>query len=156
MTLTAIVAMTSERIIGREGDLPWHLPEDLKFFKRQTSGHPIVMGRKTFDSIGRPLPKRQNIVITRNRDWRHDGVDTIHHPDDLSALDLLDPLAFIIGGAEIYRLFLPQLDELLITHVHEAHPGDTMFPEYEDLFPESEILSKNNDFTIKRHFKTQS
>ncbi len=156
MTLTAIVAMTPERVIGKDGDLPWHLPEDLKFFKRQTSGHPIVMGRKTFDSIGRPLPKRQNIVMTRDPAWKHEGVDTIHHPDELASLDLLDPLAFIIGGAEIYRLFLPQLDELLITHVHEAHPGDTLFPEYEDLFPEMEILSKNNDFTIKRHSKTQS
>lgn len=156
MTLTAIVAMTPERVIGKDGDLPWHLPEDLKFFKRQTSGHPIVMGRKTFDSIGRPLPKRQNIVMTRDPAWKHEGVDTIHHPDELASLDLLDPLAFIIGGAEIYRLFLPQLDELLITHVHEAHPGDTLFPEYEDLFPEMEILSKSNDFTIKRHFKTQS
>jgi dihydrofolate reductase len=156
MTLTAIVAMTPERVIGKEGDLPWHLPEDLKFFKRQTSGHPIVMGRKTFDSIGRPLPKRQNIVMTRDQNWQHDGAETIHHPDDLTSLNLLDPLAFIIGGAEIYRLFLPHLDELLITHVHQPHPGDTIFPEYDDLFPCSEILSKNNDFTIKRHFKSQS
>jgi dihydrofolate reductase len=156
MTLSAIVAMTPERVIGKDGDLPWHLPEDLKFFKRQTSGHPIVMGRKTFDSIGRPLPKRQNIVITRDPSWEHEGVSTIHRPEELSALELQEPFVFIIGGAEIYRLFLPHLDELIITHVHESHSGDTIFPEYEELFPESEILSRTDDFTIKRHFKTQS
>ena len=156
MQLSAIVAMTPDRVIGKGGDLPWHLPEDLKFFKRTTSGHPIVMGRKTFDSIGRPLPKRQNIVITRDPSWEQEGASVIHSPDDLSSLELQDPLIFIIGGAEIYRLFLPHLDELIITHVHEAHPGDTIFPEYEDLFPESEILSHTDDFTIKRHFKIQS
>ena len=156
MTLTAIVAMTPDRIIGKGGDLPWHLPEDLKFFKRQTSGHPIVMGRKTFDSIGRPLPKRQNIVITRDPSWEQEDVSVIHSPDDLPLLKLQDPLVFIIGGAEIYRLFLPYLDQLIVTHVHETHPGDTIFPEYEELFPESEILSRTDDFTIKRHFKIQS
>ena len=153
MKLTAIVAMTPERVIGKDEDLPWHLPEGLKFFKEHTSGHPIIMGRKTFDSIGRPLPKRQNIVITRDPTWQHDGVETIHHPDELKQLEFITPEAFIIGGAEIYKIFLPVLDELVITHVHEPYPGDTFFPEYRDLYPESEILSKNVDFTIKRHFK---
>ena len=156
MTLSAIVAMTRERVIGRDGKLPWHLPEDLKFFKKETSGHPIVMGRKTFDSIGRPLPKRQNIVLTRDPSWQHEGVEVIHDPAGLDQLDLIDPKAYLIGGAEIYRLFLSRLDEIIITHVHQDHPGDTIFPEFQDLFPNSEILSKNEDFTIKRHFKTHS
>jgi dihydrofolate reductase len=80
MILTAIVAMTPEHIIGKGGDLPWNLPDDLKFFKEHTSGHPIVMGRKTFDSIGRPLPKRQNIVLTRDPEWSHIGVEMIQEP----------------------------------------------------------------------------
>ena len=77
MKLTAMVAMTPERIIGKDNDLPWHLPEDLKLFKKTTSGHPIVMGRKTWDSIGRPLPKRQNIVLTRNADWSVEDLQLI-------------------------------------------------------------------------------
>jgi dihydrofolate reductase len=81
--LTAIVAMTPDRVIGRAGILPWHMPEDLAFFKRVTSGHPIVMGRKTFESIGRPLPKRRNIVLTRDAGWSASGVEVIHRPEEI-------------------------------------------------------------------------
>ncbi|NNC89319.1 MAG: dihydrofolate reductase [Akkermansiaceae bacterium] len=151
MHLTAIVAMTPDRIIGRDGGLPWHLPGDLKFFKRTTSGHPIVMGRKTYDSIGRPLPKRQNIVLTRDRDWSAEGIEVIHDPGDLSSLDLLDPHVFIIGGAQVYELFLPRLDDLLVTRVHEAHPGDTRFPEFESRFPRCEVLETHDAFEV-RHY----
>ena len=153
MTLTAIVAMTPDRVIGRDGDLPWHLPDDLKFFKQRTSGHPIVMGRKTFDSIGKPLPKRENIVITRDPAWHHDGVETIHHPKDLNELALTDQQVYIIGGEQIYRFFLPFLDDLIITHVPIKHEGDTYFPEYEHLFPNSELIWEQEDFVIRRHFK---
>lgn len=156
MKLSAIVAMTAERVIGKDGGLPWHLPEDLQFFKKTTTGHPIVMGRKTFDSIGRPLPKRQNIVLTRDSEWHHEGVDTLHEADALAELPLCSPEVFLIGGAEIYRLFLPRLDELIITHVHHPYPGDTFFPEYHSLFPESEMISNSEQFTIKRHFKPNS
>ncbi|MDB4792945.1 dihydrofolate reductase, partial [bacterium] len=140
MTLTAIVAMTPERIIGKDGDLPWILPDDLKFFKQHTSGHPIVMGRKTFDSIGRPLPKRQNIVITRDPAWNHNGVETIHHPKELNEFPLIDQQVFIIGGEEIYRFFLPILNDIIITHVPDCYEGDTFFPQYEHLFPNSELI----------------
>ncbi len=153
MKLTAIVAMTPDRIIGKDGGLPWHLPDDLKFFKKQTSGHPIVMGRKTFDSIGKPLPKRQNIVITHDPAWHHDGVETIHSPKDLNELPLIDQQVFIIGGAQIYQFFLPYLEDLIITHVPEAHPGDTIFPDYEADFPQSELVWEQEDFTIRRHFR---
>ena len=153
MKLSAIVAMTPDHIIGRDGDLPWHLPEDLKFFKKTTSGHPILMGRTTFDSIGRPLPKRQNIVLTRDPAWSHEGVEVIHEPSQLSSLDLLHDTVYIIGGAQIYDLFLDQLDELIVTHVHENHSGDTRFPAFAHLFPENEEIATNNDFTIKRYFK---
>jgi dihydrofolate reductase len=153
MTLTAIVAMTPERIIGKDGDLPWNLPDDLKFFKQHTSGHPIVMGRKTFDSIGRPLPKRQNIVITRDPAWHHNGVETIHHPKELNEFPLIDQQVFIIGGEQIYRFFLPILNDIIITHVPDCYEGDTFFPQYEHLFPNSELIWKQKEFVIRRHFR---
>ena len=151
MTLTAIVAMTPERVIGRDNRLPWHLPEDLRFFKRATSGHPVVMGRKTFDSIGKPLPSRQNIVLTRDRTWSAQGVDVIYDPDELASLQLADPNVFIMGGAEIYSLFLPLLDELLVSWVHDSHRGDTIFPEFEDQFPEYELLESHPEFEVRKY-----
>lgn len=151
--LTGIVAMTPDRIIGRGGDLPWQLPEDLKFFKRTTSGHPIVMGRKTYESIGRPLPNRQNIVLTRDPDWSAEGIDVIHAPGDLAKLDLQDPHIFIIGGAQVYAVFLDHLDSLLVSHVFESHPGDTTFPEFAHLFPNQELLESHEHFEVRRHSK---
>jgi len=154
MRLTAIVAMTPERVIGKEGQLPWHLPDDLKFFKEQTSGHPIVMGRKTFDSIGKPLPKRQNIILTRDQNWKQEGAVTIHHPENLHELTLTDPHVFVIGGSEIYRCFLPILDDILITHILKPYDGDTQFPEYEAEFPKSELILEHDEFQIRRHFRS--
>lgn len=153
MKLTAIVAMTPDRVIGKDGGLPWHIPADLKFFKQHTSGHPIVMGRKTFDSIGRPLPHRQNIVITRDPAWHHDGTESIHHPKELNELELIDQQIFIIGGEQIYRFFLPILTDLIVTHVPGQYEGDTFFPEYESLFPQSELIWEQEEFVIRRHFK---
>lgn len=152
--LVAIVAMTSDRIIGRDGTLPWHLPEDLAFFKRTTSGHPIVMGRKTYESIGRPLPKRRNIVLTRDRNWAVPGVETIHQPADLTALSGLDGTVFIIGGAEVYSAFLDLTDELLVSRVHENFPGDTRFPEFESRFPHQEKIETHPGFEVWRYSKT--
>lgn len=149
--LTAVVAMTPERVIGRAGTLPWHLPEDLAFFKRTTSGHPIVMGRKTYESIGRPLPKRRNIVITRDPRWSAEGVEVIHRPDDLAGLPEIEGQVFIIGGAEIYQAFLPMVDDWLVSHVFEAHPGDTVLPDFESGFPESELIESHADFEVRRH-----
>ena len=148
--LTAIVAMTADRVIGRNGTLPWHLPEDLAFFKRVTSGHPVVMGRKTFESIGRPLPRRRNIVLTRDRTWAADGVEVIHRSEDLKSLPDLEGRVFIIGGSEIYAAFLPETDDLLVSHVFAAHEGDTRFPEFEREFPHSEILETHADFEVRR------
>lgn len=150
LQLTAIVAMTPDRVIGRGGALPWHLPEDLAFFKRTTSGHPIVMGRKTFESIGRPLPKRRNIVLTRDRSWSAPGVEVIHDPAELAALPGLDGRVFIIGGSEIYAAFLPELDDLLVSHVRECHEGDTRFPVFEDLFPRFEAVEEHDAFEVRR------
>ena len=154
MHLTAVVAMTPDRVIGKEGKLPWHLPEDLAFFKRTTSGHPIVMGRKTFESIGRPLPKRRNIVLTRDLTWSAEGVEVIHQPEDLEILPGLDGRVFIIGGSEIYAAFLPKLDDLVVSHVYERHDGDTWLPEFENGFPKVEVLESHPDFEVRRHSRT--
>lgn len=151
--LTAVVAMTPERVIGKNGTLPWHLPEDLAFFKRTTSGHPIVMGRKTYDSIGRPLPKRRNIVLTRDTTWSAPGVEVIHSPADLANLPGMDGTVFIIGGSEIYTAFMPMLDDLLVSHVHEKHDGDTRLAEFERSFPNTEEVERHEAFTVVRHYR---
>jgi len=149
--LTAVVAMTPDRIIGRNGTLPWHLPEDLAFFKRTTSGHPIVMGRKTYESIGRPLPKRRNIVLTRDKAWSAPGVEVIHAPGELLDLSELGGEVFIIGGAEIYAAFMDVTDALLVSHVFEHYEGDTRFPEFEERFPNKSVVEIHDAFEVKCH-----
>jgi len=154
LKLTAIVAMTPDRIIGKNGGLPWHLPEDLKLFKRHTTGHPIVMGRKTWDSIGFPLPMRQSIVLTRDTTWAAEGAEVIHSPEGLQSIQLIDPQVFIIGGAQVYELFMPQLDEILISHVYEKYEGDTCFPNFEENFPNVTVEEKYETFELRRYSRT--
>ena len=144
--LIAVVAMDPNRLIGSNGALPWHLPEDLAFFKKTTLGHPVLMGRKTFESIGRPLPKRRNIVLTRDQDWSHEGVEVIHVP---SAIPTSDENIFIIGGAEIYRVLSPQIDEWLVSHVQETHQGDTFLAPFEADFPNVEVVETHETFTVR-------
>jgi dihydrofolate reductase len=127
--ISAIVAMTENRVIGYQNQLPWHLPADLQHFKAITSGHPILMGRKTFESIGRPLPNRTNIILTRDSAYQKPGCKIVASVGDALALATLDHTEiFIIGGAEIYRQFLPFTTRLYITLVHEDFTGDTYFP----------------------------
>lgn len=146
--LIAVVAMDPNRLIGANGSLPWHLPEDLAFFKKTTVGSPILMGRKTFESIGRPLPKRKNIVLTRDESWSHDGVEVIHTPEEIPADE---EKIFIIGGAEIYKALTPAINEWLVSHVHEVHEGDTHLAAFEQDFPEVETVEKHDTFTVKRY-----
>ncbi len=131
MKVTAIVAVDQNFGIGKNNRLLWHLPDDLKFFKSKTSGHAVVMGRKTFDSLGRPLPKRLNVVITRQKDFPPDGVEVVHSLEN--ALDLVkdrgEENCFIIGGGEIYRQAMPLCDVLLITRVHHSFEAEVFFPE---------------------------
>ena len=125
--LTLVVAMDAQRGIGADNTLPWRLPEDLAHFKRVTSGHPIVMGRKTFDSIGRPLPNRRNIVVTRNAEWRRDGVDAVTSLD--AALELADGgEVFIIGGAQIFAEAMQIADKMIVTEIAHTFKCDTFFP----------------------------
>ncbi|WP_447926380.1 dihydrofolate reductase [Vreelandella sp. EE27] len=129
-----IVAMAKNRVIGVEGNLPWYLPEDLKFFKRKTQAKPLVMGRKTYASIGKPLPNRLNIVVTRDPQFDADGVRVCH--DLESALTLADQQAtieaaeeiMVMGGGEIYRQALPYAQRLYVTEVDVEVDGDTTFP----------------------------
>ena len=151
MKLTAIVAMTPERIIGKNGTMPWHLPEDLKLFKRHTTGHTIVMGRKTWDSIGKPLPNRQSIVLTRDSNWSANGALVIHHPEALTKLKLISDQVFIIGGAQIYSVFMPQIDEILVSHIYQSPDGDTRFPEFEKNFPNVTVEEKYETFELRRY-----
>ena len=125
--LTLVVAVDAQGGIGIDNKLPWHLPEDLAHFKRVTLGHPIIMGRKTFDSIGRPLPKRRNIVVTRNAGWRHEGVDVALSLQDALAL-VGDEQASIIGGAQIFGESLDLADRLVITEIDHVFRCDTFFP----------------------------
>ena len=125
--LTIVVATDRNNGIGINNTLPWHLPEDLAHFKRTTSGHPIIMGRKTFDSIGRPLPNRRNIVITRNAGWQHDGVEAVTSIDAAKAL-VGDANAFIIGGAQIYADTLAATNRLIVTQIDKAFDCDAFFP----------------------------
>lgn len=126
--LTIVVATDSRRGIGIDNKLPWHLPEDLAFFKRTTSGHPIIMGRKTFESIGRPLPKRRNIVITRNPDWKHEGAETASSLQEAVKLASEEEV-FVIGGAQIFAEALPHTQRLIVTEIDKAFECDTFFPQ---------------------------
>jgi dihydrofolate reductase len=125
--LTLVVAIDARRGIGIDNQLPWRLPEDLAHFKRVTTGHPIIMGRKTFDSIGRPLPNRRNIVVTHNPEWRHDGVDAVTSLADAIAL-AGGERACIIGGAQIFNESMHIADELIVTEIAHTFNCDTFFP----------------------------
>jgi dihydrofolate reductase len=149
----AIAALSENRVIGQGNRIPWHLPEDFKWFKRMTTGHTLVMGRKTFESIGRPLPHRSTIVLSRSG-FVHPGVRTV------SDLAQVDPDAepgevFICGGAEVYRQALPHCADLYLTHVKRTVEGDVVFPPFEDLFEAVETILDCPEFRIV-HYRSRS
>ena len=135
MRISLIVAMSENRTIGLDGGMPWHISEDLKYFKRVTMGAPIIMGRKTYDSIGRALPGRANIVVTRDQSYSAEGIEVVHNLE--AALRKASAIAtiegkdevFVIGGAQIYALALAHADRLYITEIHKTAVGDAHFPE---------------------------
>lgn len=136
MRLSLIAAMASNRVIGRDNRLPWHLSADLKRFKRLTLGHTLVMGRKTFESIGRPLPGRSTIVVTRQEGYAArfapDTVRVVHSVEEALDLSREDTEVFIAGGGDIFQQTLPVADRLYLTIIEEAFPGDAYFPEYDE------------------------
>ena len=126
--ISIIVAMSNNNVIGINNTLPWHIPQDLKRFKSLTMGNPIVMGRKTFDSIGRPLPGRKNIVITRNEDSIIEGAEIVNSINSLLALIKDEEHVFVIGGEQIYKIFLDHATHLYVTEVDSDVAGDAHFP----------------------------
>ncbi len=129
MTISLVVAASTNNVIGRDGGLPWHLPDDLRHFKRLTTGKPVIMGRRTFESIGRPLPNRHNLVMTRDPDYAAEGCDVVTSVDE--ALDAAAGAGevMVIGGGQVYRDFLPHADRIYLTRVQAEVDGDTYFPE---------------------------
>ena len=146
--LIAIVAMSSNRVIGRAGKLPWHFPEDLKFFKRTTLGHPILMGRATFDSIGRPLPGRQNIVLSTTMPER-EGVTVIRSAVELPQVCSDAETVFVIGGARVFEELLPRCDGLYLTWIAEPYEGDVLLPPFERLFQLKEVIGQSEGLEFR-------
>jgi dihydrofolate reductase len=138
-----VVATAEDNVIGKDNQLIWHLPADLKHFKHLTMGHPILMGRKTYESIGKPLPGRTTIIITRQKDYQVEGCIVVHSVKDAIEKGLqLDQDIYIIGGAEIYKQALPFTDTIELTKIHHSFDGDTYFPDIND--EEWETESKEN------------
>lgn len=121
--------MSSNRVIGVNNTLPWHISEDLKYFKSLTTGHTIIMGRKTYESIGRPLPNRRNIVISRNTEASYEGAEVVHSIEDAFSICKNDNEVFVIGGSNIYEQALSLVDYIYITEIKKSFSGDAFFPE---------------------------
>jgi dihydrofolate reductase len=128
--ITFVVARADNGVIGKDGKLPWHLPADLKHFKSATMGTAMIMGRKTFESLGRLLPGRRHIVLTRDRGWRADKAEVVHSVDEALRVAGDDPVT-VIGGAEIFDLFLPHADAIELTEVKLDAEGDTVMPAFD-------------------------
>jgi dihydrofolate reductase len=150
----AIAAMSLNRVIGAGGKLPWHLPEDFKWFKQMTTGHVVVMGRKTFESIGKPLPNRETIVLSRSA-FAHPGVRTAGSLEELAAL-VAGRQVFICGGAQVYVQALPLCSDLYLTLVKRQVEGDAFFPVFEDAFALVEEIRDTPEFKILHYQKRQS
>ncbi|NTV95970.1 MAG: dihydrofolate reductase [Thiobacillus sp.] len=129
--LSIIVAMARNRVIGIDNTLPWHLPEDLKHFKTLTMGHHIIMGRKTYESIGRPLPGRTTVIVSRDPGYKMDGCLVAHSLEEAIRLAEGDDEAFFVGGSSLYGQALPLADRLYITEIQADYPGDAHFPEFD-------------------------
>lgn len=137
MTLSFLVAHDQQRGIGFEGQLPWYLPNDLKHVKKLTTGHTLVMGRATYESIGKPLPYRRNVVITSNPDFKPDGVEVIHSIEEIDAIG--DDHIFIFGGQTLFETFIDRVDDMYITVIDDKFQADTFFPPY--TFEDWEVTS---------------
>jgi dihydrofolate reductase len=148
--ISMVVAVSENLVIGKDGWMPWNIPSDLKHFKKITAGHPIIMGRKTFESIGKPLPKRTNIVVTRDLNYSFEGVKVVSSLKNaiLEAGKIDQEEIFVIGGGQIYKQALELADKLYLTLVQGEFEGDTFFPEYRNIFTKtvSEFQSEENGF----------
>lgn len=152
MIISLIVAMDENRVIGHENKLPWSLPSELKYFRETTEGKPVIMGRRTYESIGRPMPKRLNIIVTRDKNYKAVGCIVVNSNEDAIKAAKGSNEIMVIGGAEIYKLFLPIANRLYITKVHGTFKGDTYFPE----FNEDEWVKSKEKFVDKDKENTYS
>ncbi|WP_448700070.1 dihydrofolate reductase [Mucilaginibacter sp. AW1-3] len=146
--ITAVVAISSNNAIGKNNQLLWHLPNDLKHFKNITAGGTVIMGRKTFDSVGKPLPKRRNIVITR-KPIEIEGCEVVNSVEAALELCKADDEVFIVGGAEIYRLAMPLVNRIYLTIVHHTFDADTFFPQID--YKEWREIEKEDHETDEKH-----
>lgn len=143
MIVSMIVAVAKERVIGLNGSMPWHLPADLAHFKRSTMGCPVIMGRKTYDSIGRPLPGRENIILSRSEGLVLEGCTTVGTLEAALLLVNQEAEVFIIGGQQLYQQALPFADRLYLTHIDAEFDGDTFFPDYS--------IANWNQLSLEKH-----
>jgi dihydrofolate reductase len=164
MKVIGIVAVARNGVMGRDLDLPWNIPEDMRWFRQSTRGHVVVMGRKTFDSLKKPLPNRENLVITRDPEWKFEGVRVFHELG--AAIDAVkkerenqaDIKCFVLGGAQIFAIGFSLLDELWMTEIQNDIPGNILFPDYRDgklLRPEfrlAETLPQKEDHPENLHY----
>jgi len=159
--ISLVAAVARGGVIGRDGTVPWHLPEDMARFRALTMGHPVVMGRRTWDSLPerfRPLPGRRNVVVTRNEAWRADGAERASSLDDALRLLEGEPHVFVIGGGELYRQALPLADELLLTELDLDVEGDTFFPPYgqstfEELSRDRRVTADGRAFAFVKYVR---
>ncbi|QNE18906.1 dihydrofolate reductase [Kribbella qitaiheensis] len=151
MTIILIAAIGANGVIGRDNDLPWRIREDLQHFKQLTLGHTLVMGRKTYDSIGRPLPGRRTVVVTRQPDWSADGVEVVHTVEEALKSD---GDIYVAGGGEIYRQALPYADRLELTEVDQSPDGDVTFPAFDRSEWSETARTPNPGFTFVTYDRT--
>ncbi len=149
MKITLIVAAAENNAIGKDNQMPWHLPNDFKYFKKTTLEHSVVMGRKTFESIGKPLPERRNIILTRDQNYTSPDADVANNVDDVLTYCRDEREVFVIGGANVYSQFLPLAQKVHLTRVHTVIDGDAFFPE----LPENEwkLISQEDHLRDERH-----
>lgn len=161
MRISLVAALARGGVIGRDNSIPWRIPEDVARFREVTTGHPVVMGRRTWDSIParfRPLPGRRNIVVTRNGRWYGDGAERVGSLEEAVALAGDVPEVFVIGGAELYAAALPFADELLLTEIDAEFAGDTVFPEvdpavFEEVEREPHVSGNGMPFAFVRYVR---
>lgn len=149
--MNAIVAMSQNRVIGRDGAMPWRLPEDFRWFKQATMGQVVLMGRKTYESIGHPLPGRLNLVVTRGPALDAPGVETLRDLDGFRPGDYAPREVWVAGGAEIYRQLLGRCAELYLSLVRREAQGDTFFPPFEEDFELVEVTLETPEFEVRRY-----
>lgn len=156
--ISMVVAMSINRVIGKSGRMPWHIPEDLQYFKALTTGHTVIMGRKTFESIGKPLPNRLNVILTHDPYYKAEGCHIVHSIEEIrKKYDYEDEEIFIIGGSTLYSAFMPYAQKLYITLIETIVEGDTYFPlfplEKEDknefICTKEKSVNQTNEFTYK-------